>query len=99
MKITVKTTDGRTLKGALPYEGAEYAVVVGLKCPRPGCESREEPGLRVRGPHPETKHDRMVSPATCAYCGSGVGVITAVFSTVFGIEEDMRVLNGRCRVY
>jgi len=94
MKITV-TTSGGVFKARLPYDGAGYVVVSGLECP----ECNAEGGLRVRGPSPVTDHDTMRSRAVCADCDQGVGHITVKFNTIFGIEEDKRVLNGRCRVY
>lgn len=70
-------------------------VVVQAACPK--CE--DEP-LRVRGEgnHIES-HDTYAARALCVACGTELGTIRARMSTIFGIEEDERVLNGRARVY
>jgi len=37
--------------------------------------------------------------ARCNGCGAKLGTIVTEVDTLFGIEEDERVLLGRCRVY
>ena len=43
--------------------------------------------------------DTYRADAHCLACGETIGVLRVKMSTIFGIEEDKRVLNGRCRVY
>ena len=45
-----------------------------------------------------TGHD-IGAPALALCCGQEVGEVRVEFSTIFGLEEDQRVLNGRARVY
>jgi hypothetical protein len=37
--------------------------------------------------------------AICYQCQKPIGRIRVVFDTLFGLDEDNRVLNSRCRVY
>ena len=39
------------------------------------------------------------SPAACTRCQGSVGSLDVEFETIFGAEEDERVLRGRQRVY
>lgn len=50
-------------------------------------------GKRVGG------HDYYEAAAHCAACGECLGVIRAYVNTIFGLEEDERVLHGMARVY
>jgi hypothetical protein len=63
----------------------------------PGCEA--EP-FHVRGGGLRPHDDRTwIANGYCADCGDPVGYIYATADTLFGIEEDERVLRGRPRVY
>jgi len=56
--------------------------------------------LRVVGKGRRVVNDRYyAADGHCAACLSHVGEIQAHPDTLFGIEEDERVLNGRARVY
>jgi len=92
MKITVEI-DGKRHRARLPHEHATY-VVIDVKCAGCGCEPMYVSGSTQ---HVES-HDTYAARAYCA-CGKPVGTIRAQMSTIFGIEEDARVLSGRCRVY
>ncbi|MDO8631119.1 MAG: hypothetical protein Q7R41_11565 [Phycisphaerales bacterium] len=94
MKITLTDTDGRKLVAAPPFEGADHVVVEHGKCPACGCAP-----LKARGQGQTHDHDTYRADAICLECGKPCGVIHVKVSTIFGIEEDERVLNGRCRVY
>lgn len=97
MRITFTTDDGRSGEARVPYEGCQYVVVDSMHCE---CAPREplfvagiKDGLRE-------KSDRhIVSKAGCARCKGGCGDLRVDFDTIFGLEEDDRVLNGRPRVY
>lgn len=41
----------------------------------------------------------VTAPALALCCGQEVGEVFVELDTIFGLEEDARVLNGRCRVY
>lgn len=93
MKITVKLkSGGKAIAAKLPYEGAKY-VTTDAECPSKGHY------LDVAGGDPNVGHNTIEAPAVCCACKEHVGTIVVKVSTIFGIEEDARVLNGRCRVY
>ena len=54
--------------------------------------------VQGHGQHIED-HDTYAACGHCAVCTERVGVIRARVSTIFGLAEDERVLNGRPRVY
>ena len=99
-KYTLTTRDDRviTLRVGLGAFEAPDVACQGEPCPRKG----ERP-LRVVGSgreiDPENRHDTYRADGHCTACGGNVGVIRAKVSTLFGIEEDERVLGGRARVY
>lgn len=81
-------------KAKLPYPTAQHVDVSGA-CPK--CDASpwraQGAGDRQRG------HDTIDERCRCLECGAIVGRIVVTVDTIFGIEEDERVLNGRCRVY
>ncbi len=44
-------------------------------------------------------YDTYESDGGCICCATVLGKLVVTVSTIFGIEEDERVLSGRCRVY
>ena len=44
-------------------------------------------------------HDTYAADASCIACGERVGVMYARVDTLFGLEEDEAIANGRARVY
>ncbi len=95
MKISLHTGDERKLEARQPYAGADH-VLVDAACPAAGCA----PPLKVGGSGRRIEsHDTYAADAFCMCCGARVGTLRVVCSTIFGVEEDERVLNGRCRVY
>lgn len=97
MRITLELDDGRKAAAKHPYPGCEYVVVEGLHCE---C-ARTEPLLvaGIKGGVRENTDHHMTSTAGCARCKGKVGILRVEFDTLFGREEDDRVLNGRPRVY
>ena len=93
MKITLKL-DGGTRAAKRPYEKADHVVVTGA-CPHCGVEPFKAKGRGVSS----KDHDSYYAEADCVDCGKFVGTIRAKMDTLFGIEEDERVLSGRYRVY
>lgn len=64
------------------------------------CPSCGDAPLRVQGTGRTIGgHDWYRATGHCAACGARVGEVRAYVSTIFGIEEDERVLHGRARVY
>lgn len=97
MKITLTLYDGRTAEAKQPFEGCQYVEVAGLH-----CECARDLPLIVAGIKGGVKEDTdryMVSSAACARCKGMVGDLRVEYATLFGREEDDRVLNGRPRVY
>lgn len=67
-------------------------------CPGCGCTPFEVRGANLRT-DPNRRHDGRMSDGRCVACGDAVGHIYAIVDTIFGIEEDDRMLNGRAMVY
>lgn len=91
MKVTV--IDGNERRhSARVAENSQFVTIDG--CPACGTV---EPAIRGTGiTHHD--HDTYYARAVARCCGSVFSIETKV-DTVFGIEEDERVLNGRPRVY
>jgi hypothetical protein len=93
--IAIKDLDGKVIPIKDIREGAPS---IETKNVCNGCKN----SLTVMGDKTKMTHDHDTyrAPAHCCSCGVHVGTITVKVSTIFGIEEDDRVLNhGRCRVY
>lgn len=86
-------SDGKRHEVQVPFLGCDFVIVDGA-CPH--CEA--EP-FKAQGRGMSHDHDTYYAQARCLGCDKAVGQIELHVSTVFGIEEDERVLNGRCRVY
>lgn len=87
-----------TVDGAValrPYHDADHVIVGGGTCAACGAAP-----LKARGRGDVTHtHDTYSCSGMCLCCGADVGTIKYKVDTIFGIEEDERVLKGRCRVY
>lgn len=79
----------------MPYPSAEHVEVVNQECPH--CKEPLLVSGRA-GTRNQTR-DSIEEIAFCRNCDKNVGLLRVVFSTIFGIEEDERVLRGRARVY
>lgn len=44
-------------------------------------------------------HDHYFADGRCMVCDAPIGIIETKISTIFGIDEDEAVLEGRPRVY
>lgn len=95
MRITV-TVEGRAFKARLEAPTADHVLVDDAACPE--CKAPAPLKVRGEGNHVEGR-DTYAAKAVALCCGAEVGVIRARLSTIFGLEEDGRVLNGRARVY
>lgn len=94
MKITLKLPNGSVRQVPTPADGATSVHVPG-KCP--SCGASE---FRVSGGEQSIDgHDTYAAPARCLDCHARVGQLRVKVNTLFGLEEDERVLNGRARVY
>ncbi len=98
MKISFKPLEGAAIPCYLPYEGADYVVPAHpITCPAPGCGTVIT--NQFQGGEMTHDHDTYYAVVRCSGCGGRLGQLRAEVSTIFGIEEDARVLGGRCRVY
>ena len=94
MKVYLEI-EGVRHAASLPYNGAD-CVEVDVRCP----VCMQEGPIRVVGDGiADRTHDEYRAHARHRGCGKHVGRLIAHVSTIFGIEEDERVLNGRPRVY
>lgn len=94
-KIKFHPEHGPARKAKAPFAGAEYVEVEGA-CPHCKAQPFNAAGVKgtmVRG------HDTYTADAGCIACGVPTGKLVVTVNTLFGIEEDERVLSGRCRVY
>jgi hypothetical protein len=92
VRIWLTDRDGREFPATLPYPSAKH-VEIEAACS--GCGSKFIAG----GESSVESHDMYRAQAACVGCKAACGVLRVQVSTLFGIEEDNRVLNGRCRVY
>jgi hypothetical protein len=70
-------------------------VTVKLACPKCGTSPVRAVGQGIV----ETTHDTYVARAISLCCREPLGDMRTTVDTIFGIEEDEAVLNGRPRVY
>jgi hypothetical protein len=95
MKIQVTINDKRR-SAKEPFPDAGHLVCEG-SCPLCKAEPLKVAGL-AGGKRYESR-DTIACNAYCLGCKEQVGTIRVVVSTIFGIEEDERVLNGPWKVY
>lgn len=96
MNVKLHLSGGLVLTAKVPYEGCEH-VIAETKCPECGAAP-----LKVRGVHSHRVSDRndaVEGRAQTLCCREDVGRILVTVDTLFGLEEDERVLNGPWRVY
>jgi len=75
-------------------EGDSFCTVDG-ECPTCG-----ESSFKVRGTGKRIgAHDEWHADGFAICCDEHVGTLVVKVDTIFGIEEDEAVLNGRARVY
>lgn len=95
MQISIEIPNAPTRKAKPPYRDADHVVVDGT-CPLCAADV-----FKCIGKIDEQTHtqDTTTAPALTRCCGQRVGKMLVKFSTIFGVEEDNIVLNGRYRVY
>lgn len=98
-RVTLALPDGTVLQVEVEGSTGMTARALGT-CP--GCRASpfgvRGAGMCVEGPSGE-RRDTYAARASCTACGAPCGVLRAVVSTLFGIDEDNAVLCGRPRVY
>lgn len=88
MKIHL-VMDGKKIAIPVPPEGRDYVSKPGLNCPHCNAPLRASgvAGTRTVG------YSTVTETAACRECNAAVGEIVLTFSTLFGIEEDARVMR------
>jgi hypothetical protein len=100
----VGLVDGRGVLRALAGPGNVGTARAGVESDYGPCALQDAPErtgdpFRVRAPSLTRGHGHVEGPAECYRCRSVVGVLRVDFDTMWGLDEDERVLHGRCRVY
>lgn len=96
MRVFLRDEDGAEHEAAAPPDKGAPVVSIDAACP--GCGARSP--IEVAGKGIERHDDRVYyARAFHVGCGTRLGVLCVEVDTIFGIEEDQRVLNGRPRVY
>lgn len=93
MKLEFKTKE-KAMEIALPAPGSAFAVVE-IDCPNCG----EEGPIKVAGTTQVEEGRQIKSQAQARCCGRPVGELVLTEDSLWGIEEDRAVLEGRARVY
>lgn len=91
MKVTIIDADEHRHPARIAENGKHVTIAA---CPACGAG---HPAIRGTG-RTHHDHDTYYARARAACCGAELRMETAV-DTIFGIDEDERVLLGRCRVY
>jgi hypothetical protein len=94
MRIRLHLSGEAQRKCRLPFQGADHVVTDG-KCPACGAHPFGVRGLGKR----ITSHDTYAADAVGTCCGKPVGELRVTLSTLFGLDEDERVLSGPWKVY
>jgi hypothetical protein len=92
-KITLHVSAGPARKCTLAFREADHADAEGA-CPACGVEP-----FGVVGKNMHHTFDTYIADGHCTACKAHVGELRVKVNTLFGIDEDEAVLNGRCRVY
>lgn len=94
MRTFIRLSDDTTRDVTPPFDGADHAVAPG-SCPKCNAEPFKVAGRSML----IAERDEYHADGFCLACEARVGTLIAVVPTLFGLEEDERVLNSRCRVY
>ena len=76
-----------------PYDDASFVRIP--CCPSCKAEPADIHAKKSKWIDEET----LEGEAFCIHCKKSIGILQVTMQTLFGLEEDNRVLNGRCRVY
>lgn len=102
-----KNPEGRPLQKAeeveitctRPFRGAGFVVAASShieKCPF--CHATPLQVAGFKGPE-VVRLNTHYSAAGCKDCRKHLGTLKVVSESLFGEEEDKRILHGRCRIY
>jgi hypothetical protein len=78
--------------------------VSAIEVPRTKCQCGAEPMLvhgagKIICPDSKHRHDTYMADAVCVKCDGHVGILYAKMDTLFGLEEDERVMSMAVKVY
>lgn len=94
-RVWLTDGDGNEYEAKIPFVNCAYVVVPLGESQCPKCNA-----IKVRGGGKSRESDdTWRADAYCLECREPRGMLRVRVDTLFGIEEDERVLNGRCRVY
>ncbi len=105
MKITIVLDDGSRYVAKLPYEGAPHCEVKLPLAKACDCAKAEARKASARGPDVQAElfisgtgikhqnHDTVFADAIALCCKRKIGTIETKLATLFGIEEDERVMS------
>ena len=97
LKITYRPHDhgDLTIDLPVPPEGQKYILAERVECGKCG----RRPMRIICGEAHIHSYDEYEARAACGHCGGGCGKVIVRVRTLFGLEEDRAVLEGRPRVY
>lgn len=95
MKIFVLLSNKDEREGSLKHSSAERVDVEGV-CPSCGHTPFQVCGI---GGKTVRRFDNIQQDAMCLECETVIGTVKAVFDTIFGLDEDERVLKGPQKVF
>ena len=81
-----------------PEPGAPH-LELDRRCPACGGPSEGPLRLIAERARQAQVHDTITAPALALCCGAKIGSVVVEVETIFGLEEDDAVLEGRARVY
>ena len=94
MAVKVSVVDGSGVRHAARVaENSNYVTID--RCPNCRAEPCDVQGTGIT----HHDHDTHYAAAVALCCRQRIGTLEACVDTIFGIDEDERVLNGRPRVY
>ena len=107
MRILWKRPDGECLECVARVPNAEAVWVQSdrpMCCPCCGwtddCKEGQEKSFAIWSRKSHTGSHTVTGTARCAKCAEEVGgELVVELDTIFGLDEDRAVLNGRPRVY
>lgn len=100
MCVSLKAIAGHLIAIVQPNEGGYSSIeCCDYYCVECGMSPMRVAGSGIHFASGKDRHDTYEANAYCTQCKVRVGTLRVRMSTLFGIEEDERVLNGRCRCY
>ncbi len=99
MRVSLKAIAGHLIPIKQPKPGSLAVDTLAYYCAECGASPMRVVGGESRFATGKDRHDTYEASAHCVQCKTRVGTLRVKMNTLFGLEEDERVLNGMCRVY